>query len=109
MVRDFQSVIGDEAKKQILKYEKRLPNYLVACIGGGSNALGLFYSFLNDYDVKIIGVEAGGEGVNSKNMLHLLQRVNLVFFMEIILIYYKIPMDRLMMHTLYQPVLTILE
>ena len=66
MVRDFQSVIGDEAKKQILKYEKRLPNYLVACIGGGSNALGLFYSFLNDYNVKIIGVEAGGEGINSK-------------------------------------------
>ena len=66
MVRDFQSVIGDEAKKQILKYEKRLPNYLVACIGGGSNALGLFYSFLNNYDVKIIGVEAGGEGINSK-------------------------------------------
>ena len=66
MVRDFQSIIGDEAKKQILKYEKKLPNYLVACIGGGSNALGLFYSFLNDYDVNIIGVEAGGEGVNSK-------------------------------------------
>ncbi len=66
MVRDFQSVIGDEAKKQILKYEKTLPSYLVACIGGGSNALGLFYSFVNDYDVKIIGVEAGGEGVNSK-------------------------------------------
>ena len=66
MVRDFQSIIGEEAKKQILKYEKKLPNYLVACIGGGSNALGLFYSFLNDYDVNIIGVEAGGEGVNSK-------------------------------------------
>ena len=66
MVRDFQSIIGDEAKKQILKYEKKLPSYLVACIGGGSNALGLFYSFLNDYDVNIIGVEAGGEGVNSK-------------------------------------------
>ena len=66
MVRDFQSIIGDEAKKQILKYEKKLPNYLVACIGGGSNALGLFYSFLNDYGVNIIGVEAGGEGVNSK-------------------------------------------
>jgi len=65
MVRDFQSVIGDEAKTQILKCEKRLPNYLVACIGGGSNALGLFYSFLNDRNVKIIGVEAGGEGVNS--------------------------------------------
>ena len=66
MVRDFQSIIGDEAKKQILKYEKKLPNYLVACIGGGSNALGLFYSFLNDSGVNIIGVEAGGEGVNSK-------------------------------------------
>ena len=66
MVRDFQSIIGDEAKKQILKYEKKLPNYLVACIGGGSNALGLFYSFLNDCGVNIIGVEAGGEGVNSK-------------------------------------------
>jgi len=66
MVRDFQSIIGDEAKKQILKYEKKLPNYLVACIGGGSNALGLFYSFLNDCSVNIIGVEAGGKGVNSK-------------------------------------------
>ena len=65
MVRDFQSIIGDEAKKQILKYEKKLPSYLVACIGGGSNALGLFYSFLNDDNVNIIGVEAGGEGVNS--------------------------------------------
>jgi tryptophan synthase beta chain len=65
MVRDFQSVIGLEAKKQILKYEKKLPNYLIACIGGGSNALGLFYPFLNDSEVKIIGVEAGGEGINT--------------------------------------------
>ncbi|MEE2694831.1 MAG: tryptophan synthase subunit beta [Pseudomonadota bacterium] len=65
MVRDFQSIIGLEAKKQILKYEKKLPNYLVACIGGGSNALGLFYPFLNDTKVKIIGVEAGGKGVNT--------------------------------------------
>ena len=54
MVRDFQSIIGKEAKQQILQLEKRLPNYLVACIGGGSNALGLFYPFLND-DVEIIG------------------------------------------------------
>ena len=66
MVRDFQSVIGIEAKKQILEYEKKLPNYLIACIGGGSNALGLFYPFLNDQKVKIIGVEAGGEGLKTK-------------------------------------------
>ena len=64
MVRDFQSIIGIEAKQQILQKEKRLPDYLVACIGGGSNALGLFYPFLND-DVVIIGVEAGGEGLSS--------------------------------------------
>ena len=64
MVRDFQSIIGIEAKQQILQKEKRLPDYLVACIGGGSNALGLFYPFLND-DVVIIGVEAGGEGLGS--------------------------------------------
>ena len=65
MVRDFQSVIGEEAKIQIIKAEKRLPDYLVACIGGGSNALGLFYPFLNEKEVKIIGVEAAGKGVNS--------------------------------------------
>ena len=65
MVRDFQSVIGEEAKIQIIKAEKRLPDLLVACIGGGSNALGLFYPFLNEKDVKIIGVEAAGKGVNS--------------------------------------------
>lgn len=64
MVRDFQSVIGREAKKQILKAEGRLPNYLIACVGGGSNAIGLFYEFLNS-DVKMIGVEAGGKGINT--------------------------------------------
>ena len=66
MVRDFQSIIGKEAKKQILKLENKLPDYLVACIGGGSNALGLFYPFLNHDEVKIIGVEAGGQGINTK-------------------------------------------
>ena len=64
MVRDFQSIIGIEARKQILKLEGRLPDYLVACIGGGSNALGLFYPFLND-NIEIIGVEAGGKGIKS--------------------------------------------
>ena len=66
MVRDFQSVIGKETKRQIIKVEKRLPDLLLACIGGGSNALGLFYPFLNETKVKIIGVEAAGKGINTK-------------------------------------------
>ena len=65
MVRDFQSVIGKEAKKQILAREGRLPDYLVACVGGGSNSIGLFYPFLRDRRVKMIGVEAAGLGLNS--------------------------------------------
>ena len=65
MVRDFQSVIGSEAKDQILEAEGRLPDTLVACIGGGSNAIGLFYPFLDDTDVMIYGVEAAGKGLNS--------------------------------------------
>ena len=65
MVRDFQSIIGEEAKKQILEKENKLPNALVACIGGGSNALGLFHPFLDDKEVEIFGVEAGGKGLNS--------------------------------------------
>ena len=67
MVRDFQSIIGKEARSQILDLEGRLPDSLVACIGGGSNAIGLFHPFLDDLDVKIIGVEAGGKGVDEKN------------------------------------------
>ena len=66
MVRDFQSIIGEEAKKQILEKENRLPNALVACIGGGSNALGLFHSFLDDKEVEIFGVEAAGKGLKTK-------------------------------------------
>ena len=66
MVRDFQSVIGEEARNQILEIEKKLPSKIIACIGGGSNAMGLFHSFLDDDKVEIIGVEAGGKGVNSK-------------------------------------------
>lgn len=63
MVRDFQSVIGREALAQMLERIGRLPDYLVACVGGGSNAMGLFYEFLNDQNVKMIGVEAGGRGL----------------------------------------------
>ena len=67
MVRDFQVVIGRETKKQILRIEGRLPDYIVACVGGGSNSIGIFYPFLKNYDtVKLIGVEAGGKGIKSK-------------------------------------------
>jgi tryptophan synthase beta chain len=64
MVRNFHRVIGDEARRQILEHEKRLPDLLVACVGGGSNAIGLFYPFLEDSDVRMVGVEAGGEGIH---------------------------------------------
>ena len=63
MVRNFQRIIGDEARRQILEQEERLPDLLVACVGGGSNAIGLFYPFLEDPSVKMLGVEAGGEGI----------------------------------------------
>ena len=63
MVRNFQRIIGDEARRQILEKEERLPDLLIACVGGGSNAIGLFYPFLNDDSVKMIGVEAGGLGI----------------------------------------------
>lgn len=65
MVRDFQSVIGREVRKQVLAREGRLPDYLVACVGGGSNSMGLFYPFLRDKSVKMVGVEAAGLGLRS--------------------------------------------
>jgi tryptophan synthase beta chain len=65
MVRDFHRVIGIEARRQILEREERLPDLLVACVGGGSNAIGLFHPFLEDEGVKMVGVEAGGEGIVS--------------------------------------------
>ena len=63
MVRNFHRILGDEARAQILEREKRLPDLLIACVGGGSNAIGLFYPFLNDPSVRMLGVEAGGEGI----------------------------------------------
>ena len=65
MVRDFQSIIGREVRSQIFEVENKLPDLLIACIGGGSNALGLFYDFLDDIDVKMLAVEAAGLGLNS--------------------------------------------
>jgi tryptophan synthase beta chain len=73
IVRDFQAVIGREARKQILEKEKRLPNYLIACVGGGSNSLGLFHPFFNDRQVKFIGVEAAGLGLNNLNAASLVK------------------------------------
>ncbi len=63
IVRDFHRVIGEEARRQILEKENRLPDMLIACVGGGSNAIGLFWPFLRDEDVKMVGVEAGGHGI----------------------------------------------
>jgi len=65
MVRDFQSVIGKETRQQILDRLGRLPDYIIACVGGGSNAMGIFYPFLNDKDVKLVGVEAAGRGLDT--------------------------------------------
>jgi tryptophan synthase beta chain len=65
IVRDFQSIIGREARRQIIEAEGRLPDACVACVGGGSNAIGLFHSFIADAGVRLIGVEAGGRGVAS--------------------------------------------
>ncbi|RNF39247.1 tryptophan synthase subunit beta [Planococcus salinus] len=66
MVRDFQSVIGEETKRQILEHEGRLPDTVLACVGGGSNAIGMFYPFVKDESVKLIGVEAAGQGVDTE-------------------------------------------
>jgi tryptophan synthase beta chain len=67
IVRDFQAVIGREARRQILKHEGRLPDVLVACVNGGSNAIGLFYPFLKDAGVRMVGVEAAGLGISGPN------------------------------------------
>lgn len=66
IVRDFQRIIGDEAKKQIMELEGRLPNYILAAVGGGSNSIGIFYPFIEDKDVNLIGVEAAGKGVDTE-------------------------------------------
>ncbi|MCW3094684.1 MAG: tryptophan synthase, beta chain, partial [Chthonomonadaceae bacterium] len=65
LVRDFQSVIGKETRAQSLEREGRLPHYVLACVGGGSNAMGMFYPFMADREVELIGIEAAGEGLNS--------------------------------------------
>jgi len=83
LVRFFQSVIGKEAKKQILKKEGRLPSLLIACVGGGSNSIGLFSEFLDDNDVQMTGVEAGGKGIETGFMQQDLQVVIREFFRDV--------------------------
>ena len=102
MVRDFQSIIGEETKKQILEKEGKLPNALIACIGGGSNAIGLFHPFLDDKDVELFGVEAAGKGLNSGNMHLLINKGKVGFCMEIKLIYYRINLVKFKMLIQFQ-------
>lgn len=80
MVRDFQSVIGKEVKAQMLEKEDRLPDVVMACVGGGSNAMGLFYDFIPDKDVQLIGVEAAGRGVNTEQTAATIARGSLGIF-----------------------------
>lgn len=80
MVRDFQSVIGREVKAQMLEKEGRLPDVVIACVGGGSNAMGLFYDFIPDKDVQLIGVEAAGRGVNTAQTAATIARGSLGIF-----------------------------
>lgn len=80
MVRDFQSVIGKEVKAQMLEKEGRLPDVVMACVGGGSNAMGLFYDFITDKDVQLIGVEAAGRGVNTAQTAATIARGSLGIF-----------------------------
>ena len=80
MVRDFQSIIGKEVKAQMLEKEGRLPDVVMACVGGGSNAMGLFYDFIPDKDVQLIGVEAAGRGVNTAQTAATIARGSLGIF-----------------------------
>ena len=80
MVRDFQRVIGKEVKKQMLDKEGRLPDVVMACVGGGSNAMGLFYDFIEDKDVRLIGVEAAGRGVDTEETAATISRGSLGIF-----------------------------
>lgn len=80
MVRDFQSVIGKEVKAQMLEKEGRLPDVVMACVGGGSNAMGLFYDFISDKEVQLIGVEAAGRGVNTAQTAATIARGSLGIF-----------------------------
>ena len=80
IVRDFQSVISKEAREQILELEGRLPNVVMACIGGGSNAMGMFYNFINDKDVQLIGCEAAGLGIDSDKHAATMTKGNIGIF-----------------------------
>ena len=94
MVRDFHRVIGEEARRQILEREGRLPDSLFACVGGGSNAIGMFHPFLEDAGVRLIGVEAGGRSANSANTRRVFRVARRAFCMAPIAISCKTPRDK---------------
>ena len=102
IVRDFNSIVGKEVLRQFHEVgDTKYPDFIVACVGGGSNALGIFYPFIDNNDVQLIGVEAGGNGINTENMhLHFV-REKKVFYMGIEHIFYKITTVRLLKLTLY--------
>ena len=94
MVRDFQSVIGKEVKAQMLEKEGRLPDVVMACVGGGSNAMGLFYDFIPDKEVQLIGVEAAGRGVNTAQTAATIARGSLGIFHGM-KSYFSLPKDKI--------------
>ena len=101
IVRDFNSIVGKEVLRQFHEVgDTKYPDFIVACVGGGSNALGIFYPFIDNNDVQLIGVEAGGNGINTENM-HLHFAGKKVFYMGIEHIFYKIMTVRLLKLTLY--------
>ena len=79
MVRDFQKVISAEIKSQLMEKEGRLPDCVVACVGGGSNAMGAFYNFIEDKSVKLVGAEAAGRGIDTPDHAATVAKVHLVY------------------------------
>ena len=104
MVRDFHRVIGEETKNQFSEKIGRLPNELIACVGGGSNAIGFFFDFLDEPSVRLIGVEAGGKSLSKGSMLPDLKVESLVFFKGAKLGFYKTKTARLIRRTQSQRV-----
>ena len=88
IVRDFQRVIGKEVKEQMLAKEGRLPDIVMACVGGGSNAMGLFYDFISETDVQLIGVEAAGRGIETEETAATINRGSLGIFSRDEIVFY---------------------
>mgnify|MGYP000144411253 CR=1 FL=1 len=99
MVRDFQKIIGEEIKVQLDEVENQLPDYIIACVGGGSNAIGAFYDFIDNKEVKLIGVEAAGKGVETKEQYTFLKDIHCKYAQGF---YFANPMNSKQVITWYQ-------